>query len=60
MVGYGYQITEVTAMADMFDYLSWRGDIPFSAMGPNPVDSLILSTLIYIDFGSVNLSPHSF
>ena len=47
-------------MADMFDYLSWRGDIPFSAMGPNPVDSLILSTLIYIDFGAaVPHTPHA-
>lgn len=44
-------------MADMFDYLVWRGDVPFSAMGPNPVDELILSTLVYIDFGAA--VPHT-
>ena len=30
-------------MADMLDYLDWRGDIPFSADPFNEVDSLILS-----------------
>ena len=44
-------------MADMFDYLSWRGDIPFSAMGPNPVDGLIFSTLSYVNFSVV--APHT-
>ena len=44
-------------MADMFDYLVWRGDVPFSAMGPNPVDELILSTLAYVDFGAA--VPHT-
>ena len=44
-------------MADMFDYLTWRGDIPFSAVGPNPVDCLILSTLAYIDFRCA--APHT-
>ena len=44
-------------MADMFDYLVWRGDVPFSAVGPNPVDGLILSTLSYIDFGAA--VPHT-
>lgn len=46
-------------MADMFDYLVWRGDIPFSKMGHNPVDALILSTLSYIDYsGIVSDTPH--
>ena len=44
-------------MADMFDYLTWRGDIPFSAMGPNPVDGLIFSTLSYVNFSAV--APHT-
>lgn len=47
-------------MADMFDYIKWRGDIPFSAMGVNPVDALVFSTLSYIDFeGIVSDSPDS-
>ena len=37
-------------MADFFDYLSWRGDLPFDAVPPNPVDTLILSELSYIGF----------
>ena len=46
-------------MADMFDYLAWRGDIRFSQMGLNPVDSLIFSTLSYIMFKDVAPeSPH--
>ena len=44
-------------MADMFDYLAWRGDIPFSAMGPNAVDGLILSSLSYINFSAA--TPHT-
>ena len=57
MVGYGYSKKEVAALADMFDYLTWRGDIPFSAMGPNPVDGLILSNLSYINFSAA--TPHT-
>lgn len=37
-------------MADMFDYLSWRGDIRFAQLPINPVDALIFSTLSYIRF----------
>ncbi len=37
-------------MADMFDYLLWRGDISFAQVPPNPVDTLILSELTYIDY----------
>ena len=44
-------------MADMFEYLTWRGDIPFSAMEPNPVDGLIFSTLAYVNFSAV--APHT-
>lgn len=40
-------------MANMFDYLSWRGDIPFSQVPPNPVDALIFSTLAYTQFGAL-------
>ena len=45
-------------MADMFDYLLWRGDIPMEAVPLNPVDTLILSELSYIDFDG--LVPEDF
>ena len=35
-------------MADMFDYLKWRGDLTFSQDPPNEVDALIFSGLSYI------------
>ena len=44
-------------MPDMFDYLRWRGDIPFSQVSPTPVDALIFSTLSYISF--TNIVPES-
>ena len=37
-------------MADIFDYLLWRGDLPMDLVPPGPVDTLILSELCYIDF----------
>ena len=40
-------------MADMLDYLAWRGDIPFSRMPVNPVDALIFSALSYIRFEDI-------
>lgn len=38
-------------MADMFDYLKWRGDLTFSQDPPNEVDALIFSGLSYIRYG---------
>lgn len=38
-------------MADLFDYLQWRGDLTFSQSPVNPVDALIFSALSYISFG---------
>lgn len=40
-------------MTDIFDYLSWRGDILFSQLPPNPVDALIFSALSYIRFSGI-------
>ncbi len=37
-------------MANVFDYLKWRGDLSFSQDPPNAVDALIFSTLAYIPF----------
>lgn len=36
-------------MANLFDYLKWRGDIPITADGFNAVDNLIFSELVYVD-----------
>lgn len=38
-------------MADLFDYLQWRGDLSFRQSPVNPVDALIFSALSYISFG---------
>ena len=47
-------------MADLFDYLTWRGDLSFSQDPPNAVDALIFSALSYLTFGgSVTERPDS-
>lgn len=38
-------------MADLFDYLRWRGDLCFSQVPPGPVDALIFSALSYLTLG---------
>lgn len=40
-------------MADIFDYIKWRGDLNFNQDPFNEVDSAILSQLVYCDFGSI-------
>ena len=40
-------------MANIFDYLYWRCDVPFSAAPFNDVDNLILAELAYTDFGGI-------
>ena len=40
-------------MANMFDYLAWRGDLSLSQSPFQDVDSLILSTMSYIFFDGV-------
>ena len=37
-------------MADILEYLAWRGDIPFSLMGLNDVDALVFSALSYVRY----------
>ena len=37
-------------MANIFDYMEWRGDLDLTQDPFNEVDSLILSTISYIDF----------
>ena len=40
-------------MPNIFDYLHWRADVPLSVSPFNDVDNLILSELVYTDFGGV-------
>lgn len=45
-------------MANVFDYIRWRGDLSFSQDPPNAVDALIFSSLVYLRFsGSVEEWP---
>jgi hypothetical protein len=37
-------------MANILDYLEWRGDLSFSKDGFNEVDNLILSVLAYVEY----------
>lgn len=38
-------------MANMLDYIQWRGDLTFTQDPPNEVDALIFASLAYIRFG---------
>lgn len=40
-------------MANILDYISWRGDLPFSVSPFNEVDALILCQLSYIPFDGI-------
>ena len=40
-------------MANLFDYLAWRGDLPFSVSPFNEVDNLILSMLSFINYTDI-------
>lgn len=40
-------------MANVLDYLKWRGDITFEQVKLNEVDNLILSQLAFVDFSGI-------
>ena len=40
-------------MADLFDYLDWRGDIPITSDGLNDVDRMILAQFSYLDIADL-------
>ena len=40
-------------MANIFDYLTWRADVPFSVDPFHEVDNLVLCELAYTDFGGI-------
>lgn len=46
-------------MANMMDYLDWRGDLSFAASEFNEVDNLILAQLVYVDFSGIVPEPGS-
>ena len=46
-------------MANISDYLDWRGDIDFATDPFNEVDNLILSELAYVDFDDIVPAPGS-
>ena len=40
-------------MGTLFDYLDWRGDLKFSDVPPNEIDSLIFTLLSYVAFDGI-------
>jgi len=44
-------------MANIFDYLAWRGDIDFLTAPFNPVDNVIFSQLSYLTFDDIVPGP---
>ncbi len=46
-------------MGTLFDYIKWRGDIPFSQVPVNEVDSLIFSLLSYLDLKGIVPEEHT-
>ena len=44
-------------MGNMLDYLDWRGDLRFSEIELCEVDSLILSTISYLEFDGIVPTP---
>lgn len=46
-------------MANIQDYIRWRGDLPFSVDPPNTIDSLVFSVLVYIRFAGRAVSEPS-
>ena len=42
-------------MADMFEYLRWRGDISFAEKRLCEIDSIILSMMVYVDFEALGI-----
>lgn len=46
-------------MANILDYLDWRGDLTFEQSEFNEVDNLILAQLVYVDFEGIVSDPYS-
>lgn len=46
-------------MANILDYLDWRGDLTFDKSPFNEVDNLLLSQLVYVDLEGIVPGPES-
>ena len=46
-------------MANILDYLDWRGDLTFDQSPFNEVDNLLLSQLVYVDLEGIVPKPES-
>ena len=44
-------------MANIIDYLKWRGDVPFNFDPFNEVDALVLCELVYANFDGIVPGP---
>ena len=44
-------------MANILDYLDWRGDLTLAQDPFNEVDNLILAELSFVDFGGIVPDP---
>ena len=44
-------------MANIVDYLKWRGDVPFEISPFNEVDALVLCELVYSPFDGLVPGP---
>ena len=44
-------------MANLMDYLDWRGDLTFEQAPFNEVDNLILAQLVYVEFEGIVPTP---
>jgi hypothetical protein len=47
------KVKNIIYMADLFDYLAWRGDLDFFFFFPNHVDYLIFSQISYLPFDGI-------
>ena len=45
-------------MTNMFDYISWRGDLTFEKSHFNPVDNIIFSQLVYLPLDGIVPNPN--
>ena len=46
-------INYIKYMANLFDYLAWRGDLDFNTSPFNPVDNIILAQLTYLTLDDI-------
>ena len=44
-------------MANLLDYLDWRGDLTLAQAPFNEVDNLILAEVSFVDFGGIVPPP---